>query len=172
MSGTHFDLRQRHPACLHLLACSCAHVNIDSCMASICWQPTRLTQCHPHLSCPAGWVAYLGAANAGIPLSIIVKDYGWGAYFTGGLRRWEGLGCLPMPWHRCTEHAAPSSDARLLGSLQARARRRLPAPPTPCSPCSAAGGVRGGGGAAGPHDQRQVVHPGALPLIQAGGPGS
>lgn len=29
-----------------------------------------------------GWVAYLGAANAGIPLSIIVKDYGWNAYFT------------------------------------------------------------------------------------------
>ncbi len=24
-----------------------------------------------------GWVAYLGAANAGIPLSIIVKNYGW-----------------------------------------------------------------------------------------------
>eukprot|EP00191_Tetraselmis_sp_GSL018_P003122 CAMPEP_0177601082 /NCGR_PEP_ID=MMETSP0419_2-20121207/14035_1 /TAXON_ID=582737 /ORGANISM="Tetraselmis sp., Strain GSL018" /LENGTH=525 /DNA_ID=CAMNT_0019094255 /DNA_START=772 /DNA_END=2349 /DNA_ORIENTATION=+ len=29
-----------------------------------------------------GWIAYLGAANAGIPLSIIVKNYGWGAYFT------------------------------------------------------------------------------------------
>lgn len=29
-----------------------------------------------------GWIAYLGAANAGIPLSIIVKDFGWGAYFT------------------------------------------------------------------------------------------
>eukprot|EP00192_Tetraselmis_astigmatica_P003662 CAMPEP_0117659088 /NCGR_PEP_ID=MMETSP0804-20121206/6239_1 /TAXON_ID=1074897 /ORGANISM="Tetraselmis astigmatica, Strain CCMP880" /LENGTH=549 /DNA_ID=CAMNT_0005465709 /DNA_START=69 /DNA_END=1718 /DNA_ORIENTATION=- len=29
-----------------------------------------------------GWIAYLGAANAGIPLSIIVKSYGWGAYFT------------------------------------------------------------------------------------------
>lgn len=28
-----------------------------------------------------GWVAYLGAANAGIPLSIIVKDYGWNYYF-------------------------------------------------------------------------------------------
>jgi hypothetical protein len=26
--------------------------------------------------------AYLGAANAGIPLSIIVKEYGWGAYFS------------------------------------------------------------------------------------------
>eukprot|EP00200_Dunaliella_tertiolecta_P006156 CAMPEP_0202343192 /NCGR_PEP_ID=MMETSP1126-20121109/3422_1 /ASSEMBLY_ACC=CAM_ASM_000457 /TAXON_ID=3047 /ORGANISM="Dunaliella tertiolecta, Strain CCMP1320" /LENGTH=519 /DNA_ID=CAMNT_0048934233 /DNA_START=351 /DNA_END=1911 /DNA_ORIENTATION=- len=29
-----------------------------------------------------GWIAYLGAANAGIPLSIIVKDYGWSAYFS------------------------------------------------------------------------------------------
>lgn len=29
-----------------------------------------------------GWVAYLGAANAGVPLSIIVRDYGWNAYFT------------------------------------------------------------------------------------------
>ena len=28
-----------------------------------------------------GWVAYLGAANAGIPLSIVVRDYGWNAYF-------------------------------------------------------------------------------------------
>lgn len=28
-----------------------------------------------------GWVAYLGAANAGIPLSIIVKTYGWNMYF-------------------------------------------------------------------------------------------
>ena len=25
---------------------------------------------------------YVGAANAGIPLSIIVKNYGWNAYFT------------------------------------------------------------------------------------------
>eukprot|EP01024_Parvocaulis_polyphysoides_P017564 TRINITY_DN17760_c0_g2_i3.p1 TRINITY_DN17760_c0_g2~~TRINITY_DN17760_c0_g2_i3.p1 ORF type:complete len:464 (-),score=81.98 TRINITY_DN17760_c0_g2_i3:1441-2655(-) len=29
-----------------------------------------------------GWIAYLGAANAGIPLSIIVKNYGWNWYFT------------------------------------------------------------------------------------------
>ncbi|KAK9819760.1 hypothetical protein WJX72_002066 [[Myrmecia] bisecta] len=28
-----------------------------------------------------GWVAYLGAANAGIPLSIIVNKHGWNAYF-------------------------------------------------------------------------------------------
>eukprot|EP00195_Chlamydomonas_chlamydogama_P013869 CAMPEP_0202900640 /NCGR_PEP_ID=MMETSP1392-20130828/11956_1 /ASSEMBLY_ACC=CAM_ASM_000868 /TAXON_ID=225041 /ORGANISM="Chlamydomonas chlamydogama, Strain SAG 11-48b" /LENGTH=469 /DNA_ID=CAMNT_0049587075 /DNA_START=389 /DNA_END=1797 /DNA_ORIENTATION=- len=29
-----------------------------------------------------GWIAYLGAANAGIPLSIIVKEYGWNTYFS------------------------------------------------------------------------------------------
>lgn len=28
-----------------------------------------------------GWVAYLGAANAGVPLSVIVRDFGWGWYF-------------------------------------------------------------------------------------------
>ena len=27
-------------------------------------------------------VCFVGAANAGIPLSIIVKNYGWNAYFT------------------------------------------------------------------------------------------
>lgn len=29
-----------------------------------------------------GWVAYLGAANAGIPLSLLVQQYGWDAFFT------------------------------------------------------------------------------------------
>lgn len=29
-----------------------------------------------------GWVAYLGAANAGIPLAHIVKAYGWPTYFS------------------------------------------------------------------------------------------
>ncbi|GLI66075.1 hypothetical protein VaNZ11_009794 [Volvox africanus] len=29
-----------------------------------------------------GWVAYLGAANAGVPLSWIITSYGWTAYFT------------------------------------------------------------------------------------------
>ena len=37
---------------------------------------------NPFPLCPPqgflGWVAYLGAANAGIPLSYIVKTYGWG----------------------------------------------------------------------------------------------
>jgi len=29
-----------------------------------------------------GWIAYLGAANAGVPLSFIVKEYGWTTYFS------------------------------------------------------------------------------------------
>ncbi len=28
-----------------------------------------------------GWVAYLGAACAGYPLSLLVKRFGWGAFF-------------------------------------------------------------------------------------------
>lgn len=44
-----------------------------------------------------GWVAYLGAANAGIPLSIIVKDYGWGAYFTALLAACAGAVVLLAP---------------------------------------------------------------------------
>ena len=28
-----------------------------------------------------GWVAYLGAANAGVPLSYLVQSYGWDAFF-------------------------------------------------------------------------------------------
>lgn len=29
-----------------------------------------------------GWIAYLGAANAGVPLSWLVQQQGWGAYFS------------------------------------------------------------------------------------------
>ena len=28
-----------------------------------------------------GWVAYLGAANAGVPLSLVVQSHGWGGFF-------------------------------------------------------------------------------------------
>lgn len=28
-----------------------------------------------------GWIAYLGAANAGVPLSLLVQQYGWDAFF-------------------------------------------------------------------------------------------
>ena len=44
-----------------------------------------------------GWVAYLGAANAGIPLSIIVRDYGWGSYFTALLAACGVAVVLLMP---------------------------------------------------------------------------
>jgi MFS transporter, OPA family, sugar phosphate sensor protein UhpC len=27
------------------------------------------------------WIAYLGAASAGVPIAVIVQRYGWNAYF-------------------------------------------------------------------------------------------
>jgi len=36
----------------------------------------------PPIANARSWIAYLGAANAGIPLSIIVKEYGWSTYFS------------------------------------------------------------------------------------------
>lgn len=27
------------------------------------------------------WIAYLGAAGAGVPIALIVQKYGWNAYF-------------------------------------------------------------------------------------------
>merc|ERR1711871_1645329 len=44
-----------------------------------------------------GWIAYLGAANAGVPLSIIVRDYGWNAYFTTLLAACAGALLLLAP---------------------------------------------------------------------------
>ena len=44
-----------------------------------------------------GWVAYLGAANAGVPLSLIVKNHGWGAYFAALLAACAGALLLLAP---------------------------------------------------------------------------
>ena len=44
-----------------------------------------------------GWVAYLGAANAGVPLSLIVKNYGWEAYFGALLAACAGALLLLAP---------------------------------------------------------------------------
>lgn len=44
-----------------------------------------------------GWVAYLGAANAGIPLARVVSDYGWGAYFTALLAACAAAAALLAP---------------------------------------------------------------------------
>lgn len=59
------------------------------------------------------WIAYLGAANAGIPLSIIVKDYGWGTYFSTLI----GACCLALLL------LAPMTNLR--SYVQRREQRRL-----------------------------------------------
>jgi MFS transporter, OPA family, sugar phosphate sensor protein UhpC len=28
-----------------------------------------------------GWISYIGAAVAGLPLSLLIRSYGWNAYF-------------------------------------------------------------------------------------------
>lgn len=65
-----------------------------------------------HTHNPSGWVAYLGAANAGIPLSIIVKDYGWGAYFTGGCPARNGN---LAAWCFCHPHSLRARSQRPKG---------------------------------------------------------
>ncbi len=60
-----------------------------------------------------GWIAYLGAANAGIPLSIIVKNYGWEARPAPG--PWppatSGQPCSPGPRGRADGKTAAWSLA-------------------------------------------------------------
>ncbi|KAK9824039.1 hypothetical protein WJX72_007208 [[Myrmecia] bisecta] len=43
-----------------------------------CVSPAAVGSCQGLL----GWIAYLGAANAGVPLALIVQRYGWSTYFS------------------------------------------------------------------------------------------
>ena len=59
-----------------------------------------------------GWIAYLGAANAGIPLSIIVKNYGWEVRRKHALLAWDHVqGAI---WERSAGDAA-RAHCRLCG---------------------------------------------------------
>ena len=51
-----------------------------------------------------GWVAYLGAANAGIPLSIIVKKFGWNYYFGALVGACAGALLLLWPMMNLKSH--------------------------------------------------------------------
>ena len=44
-----------------------------------------------------GWIAYLGAANAGVPLSLLVQQYGWDAFFSALLSATAIGVCLLAP---------------------------------------------------------------------------
>eukprot|EP00803_Ostreobium_quekettii_P006103 evm.model.scf_363.4 EVM.evm.TU.scf_363.4 scf_363:31311-36976(+) len=51
-----------------------------------------------------GWVAYLGAANAGIPLSILVKSFGWSYYFGALIAACGGALLLLAPMMNLKSH--------------------------------------------------------------------
>ena len=57
-----------------------------------------------------GWVSYLGAANAGVPLSLIVKNYGWGAYFSALLAACAGALLLLAPMVGLRSHVQREAD--------------------------------------------------------------
>jgi len=66
-----------------------------------------------------GWVAYLGAANAGIPLSIIVKDFGWGAYFTTLLAACGFAALLLVPMTNVPSHVQRVERRKARAALRA-----------------------------------------------------
>jgi sugar phosphate permease len=51
-----------------------------------------------------GWVAYLGAANAGVPLALVVQNHGWSAYFATLLAACGGALLLLAPMVRLRSH--------------------------------------------------------------------
>lgn len=59
-------------------------------------------------------MAYLGAANAGIPLSIIVKEFGWSAYFSTLIGCCALALCLLAPMVNLQSHVQ-REKARLSG---------------------------------------------------------
>lgn len=70
----------------------------DACRATLL-SNTKTSDTHPCvLACLTGQgilglVSYMGAANAGVPLSWVVQNHGWNGYFTG-----EAGGAMLRSW--------------------------------------------------------------------------
>lgn len=79
-----------------------------------------------------GWVAYLGAANAGIPLSIIVKEYGWSAYFSTLIGACVGALILLSPMINLKSHV--QREKARLAARDAKAGEAPPPPPADAKP--------------------------------------
>jgi MFS transporter, OPA family, sugar phosphate sensor protein UhpC len=62
-----------------------------------------------------GWIAYLGAANAGVPLSLIVKNMGWGAYFNTLTAAALIAFCIMAPMFKLQSHVQREKMALLEG---------------------------------------------------------
>ena len=59
-----------------------------------------------------GWIAYLGAANAGVPLSIIVRDYGWNTYFATLLAACVAVLILMTPMMNLKSYVQREADLK------------------------------------------------------------
>jgi MFS transporter, OPA family, sugar phosphate sensor protein UhpC len=60
-----------------------------------------------------GWIAYLGAANAGVPLSLIVKNMGWDAYFNALTGAAVIAFCIMAPMFRLQSHVQREKEKLL-----------------------------------------------------------
>ncbi len=61
-----------------------------------------------------GWIAYLGAANAGVPLSLLVRQYGWDAFFAALLCACAVSMILLAPITNAKSHVQRVEEAKLL----------------------------------------------------------
>ena len=60
-----------------------------------------------------GWIAYLGAANAGVPLSLIVKNVGWDAYFNALTAAAVIAFCIMAPMFKLQSHVQREKEKAL-----------------------------------------------------------
>jgi len=59
-----------------------------------------------------GWIAYLGAANAGVPLSLLVQQYGWNAFFAALLLACAAAILLLAPITGAQSHIQRSMNSK------------------------------------------------------------
>ncbi|CAL8460878.1 g409 [Coccomyxa elongata] len=60
-----------------------------------------------------GWISYLGAANAGVPLAHLVQTYGWNAYFTSMIGACGIVLLLMAPMTRLESYSQRMAKAEL-----------------------------------------------------------
>lgn len=57
------------------------------------------------------WIAYLGAASAGVPIALIVERFGWNAYFTALLASCGAILLLLAPMANLRSYVQSQGDA-------------------------------------------------------------
>jgi MFS transporter, OPA family, sugar phosphate sensor protein UhpC len=78
-----------------------------------------------------GWIAYLGAANAGVPLSIVVKDMGWDAFFNVLTGAAAIAICIMLPMSWLQSHVQREKEKLMETGTGGSGGKALDTPPYP-----------------------------------------